>query len=296
MRERRSQLFASVGIVALALAAAAPCRAAAGSVGYRKVKVRGIPAHVVTVNLNDPAVTVSVALARKPAGCEAFRSVLHRTRPAAALTGTFFSTRSFWPVGDIVVDGQWLNQGLVGTALAITPENEVEFVPTRHRPRRDWSAYSTVLCGGPRLLTNGRVTVGPRWEGFRDRSLLARRPRTAVGVTKWGKLLLVAVTRPIHLTPMARIMRGLGAWNAVTMDGGSSTALFYRGRFFSRPARALTNVLVVYDNSSAFARARPHLAPGRRLVHAARTTSLRSDSCPPEELPCERLDRARMRQ
>jgi phosphodiester glycosidase len=273
---------------ALALAVAVPCRAEQTSVNYRKVKVWGTPAHVVTVNLNDPTVTVSVALARNPARSEAFRSVLHRTRPAAALTGTFFSTRSFWPVGDIVVDGQCLNQGLVGTALAITPENQVELIPTRHHPRRDWSAYSTVLCGGPRLLTNGHVTVGPRWEGFRDRSLLKLRPRTAVGVTRWGKLLLVAVAKPIHLTRLARIMRSLGARNAVTMDGGSSTALFYRGRFFSRPARALTNILVVYDSVAGFKRARPYLAPGRRLAH-------RPEPAEPnlsEELPCEQLDAA----
>src|SRR5438105_2067822 len=120
MKERGSRLSVWAGIVGLALVAAAPCRAAAGGGSSRRAKVWGTPAHVVTVNLNDPTVTVSVALARNPAGCEAFRSVLHRTRPAAALTGTFFSTRSFWPVGDIVVDGQWLNQGLVGTAVAIT--------------------------------------------------------------------------------------------------------------------------------------------------------------------------------
>src|SRR3989442_1633065 len=80
---------------ALALGLAAPCRAAARSVSYGKVKVAGVPAHVVTANLNDPGVTVSVALAHSPAACERFRSLLHRTRPAAALTGTFFSTRSF---------------------------------------------------------------------------------------------------------------------------------------------------------------------------------------------------------
>jgi exopolysaccharide biosynthesis protein len=280
MRRRRGIRPAWVASAALGLSLVATCWASPRSVNYSKVKVAGTPTHVVTVNLNDPEVRVSVAMARSAGGAETFRSVLRRTRPAAAITGTYFATDSFWPVGDIVVDGQWLNHGLVGTALAITADNHAEFIETRHHPDRDWSAYTTVLCGGPRLLTDGKVTVGPRWEGFRDRSLLALRPRTAVGLTKWGKLLMVAVTKPIHLTRLAGIMRRLGAWDAINLDGGSSTAMFYRGALFSRPARSLTNLLVVYDTREAFARKRPGLAPGRL---AAATPAL-------EELPCERLD------
>jgi len=260
------------------------CGAAPHSVNYTKVRMLGTPAHVVTVNLNDPEVRVSVAMARSSAGCETFRSVLRRTRPAAAITGTYFATDSFWPVGDIVVDGQWLNHGLVGTALAITADNHAEFIETRHRPDRNWRAYTTVLCGGPRLLTHGRVTVGPRWEGFYDRSLLALLPRTAVGITKRGKLLMVAVKKPIHLTRLAWIMRRLGARDAINLDGGSSTAMFYRGALLSRPARSLTNLLVVYDTPEAFARKLPDLAPGRLALGRPAAAQIF------DELPCEKLD------
>jgi hypothetical protein len=82
---------------------------------------------------------------------------------------------------------------------------------------------------------------------------------------------------------MAWIMRKLGAWDAVSMDGGSSTALFYRGRLFSRPARALTNLLVVYDTEAAYARVLPHLAPGHRLAERPAIQG--------EELPCETMER-----
>ena len=40
-------------------------------------------------------------------------------------------------------------------------------------------------------------------------------------------------------------MKALGANNALNLDGGSSTALYARGRFLSNPARMLTNVLLV---------------------------------------------------
>src|SRR5205085_2452745 len=79
------------------------------------------------------------------------------------------------------------------------------------------------------------------------------------------------VARPIYLRQLARLMRSLGCRNAIALDGGSSSAMFYRGRFAARPRRSLTNLLVVYDSSNAYHRALGRLAPGvsiaRRPVH-----------------------------
>jgi hypothetical protein len=187
-------------------------------------------------------------------------------RPAAAVTGTYFGLRSAQPVGDIVIGGRLVNSGFVGTALAITHDNDARFVETRRWKERDWSAYETVLCGGPRLVTRGRVRVVPRAEGFGDRSLFKRRPRTAVGVTRRNRLVLVTVARPIYLRQLARLMRSLGCRDAIALDGGSSSAMFYRGRFAARPLRSLTNLLVVYDSSAGYNRALGRLAPGVSLA------------------------------
>lgn len=273
-------------LVVAALCVVARTPASAGSLAYEKRRASGVPVHLVTVNLNDPNVKVSVALARGQVGrFESFRGIVHRTRPTAALTGTFFSPRTAWPTGDIVIDGRWLATGRVGTAIAITPENKVRFIRLRGGGARRWSEYDTVLGGGPRLLTAGRITLAPRAEGFRDRGLYTRRPRTAVGVTRSGKLLWVSVRRPIYLRRLARIMQALGARDAVAMDGGSSTAMFYRGRFVSRPGRALTNVLVAYDSTRAYAQARAHLAADPRFARRVRLDAPPSSARQPHPAP-----------
>jgi hypothetical protein len=269
------------GLLAVALAMVPWTPASPRSMRYQKRRAAGVPVHLITVNLNDPNMKVAVALARGGLGRrESFPGMLRRTRPAAALTGTFFSVRDAWPTGDIVIGGHCVYTGCIGTAVAITPQNGVRFVPTRRGKPRHWHDYETVLGGGPRLLTRGRITLAPRAEGFRDRSLYARRPRTAVGVTRQGKLLLVSVRRSIYLRRLARIMRALGASDAVAMDGGGSTAMFYRGRFVSRPARQLTNVLVVYESSRAYASARMRLAP-HTLMARRSEPSLRDEAPTP---------------
>lgn len=236
---------------------------AQANVAYQKVKVRGTYAHVITANLNSPNVKVSPAVARSGIGTsEGFGSMLSRLQPTAAITGTYFCMKSLIPVGDIVIDSNLISFGTVGTAVCFTEDNTVEFHPMNRGPR-DWNAYESVICTGPRLVTNGVAYVYRSAEGFKDPSLYRPAHRSALGVTKHNKLLLVTVNKPIYLNEMARIMRDLGAVNAVNLDGGSSTALAYKNIVPSHPNRRLTNLLLVYENPARFALIKSRLAPSQ---------------------------------
>ncbi|MDI6827716.1 MAG: hypothetical protein QME62_04440, partial [Armatimonadota bacterium] len=46
------------------------------------------------------------------------------------------------------------------------------------------------------------------------------------------------------------------------LDGGSSAALYYKGRIISSPSRKLTNILVIYDSIESYLAHRHALAPG----------------------------------
>jgi exopolysaccharide biosynthesis protein len=112
--------------------------------------------------------------------------------------------------------------------------------------RTDWSGYETVVAGGMWLLRGGAWALDPRGQGFRDPSLFRPNPRVAVGLTATNKLLLVATGQRVTLGQWARTLRALGARDALNLDGGSSTALFFNGKPVIQPGRALTNVLVVH--------------------------------------------------
>jgi hypothetical protein len=107
---------------------------------------------------------------------------------------------------------------------------------------------SGAVSGGPRLLDGGRIAVRSAAEGFTAPGLYARfvlgaNPRTLAGVTATGDLLLVTVDgrRPgfsagVSLLDAARVMRALGARDALNLDGGGSTAMVVRGRTVNRPS------------------------------------------------------------
>jgi len=234
------------GLIAALLVTVASSASAATSVSYTEPVAAGVRLKVVTVDVRDPRVRIGVVLAHNRIGAsERFASMVARSGTLAAITGTFFSTRSYLPTGDIVVGGKQVWNGRVGTAVTVSADNDVRFVDVRRNAQKDWSAYQTVIRGGPRLVRNGRVWVCPKAEGFRDPSLFKPRPRTAVAIKKDGRLLLVVASRPVTLSKLAKALVALGARDAIAMDGGSSTGLYYRGSFIALPARKLTNMLAV---------------------------------------------------
>jgi hypothetical protein len=85
--------------------------------------------------------------------------------------------------------------------------------------------------GIPLLVENGRVVVTPC-----AASLCKRHPRTAIGVTPAGRILMVVVdgrregSKGVTLVRLARLMRTLGASHALNLDGGGSSTMVVRGR------------------------------------------------------------------
>lgn len=201
----------------------------------------------VIANVSDPMVEASTVLAPHVSSVWG----LVRTRHAcAAVTGTFFAPRSGYPVGDIVVDGTMKAQGRRGSALAIDYYGRPHVFDTAYGKRVDWTSYRWGLRGTVRLLRNGRASVDPKGQRFHDARIWSRVARTGAGVTKSGKLAFVATRYPVTLTEFAKAMAKLGVRDAVNLDGGSSTCLVYRGVVVIRPARRLSNMVLLSETGA----------------------------------------------
>jgi len=222
---------------------------AARPVGFFVRKTFGVRAYVIQVDLNSPKVRVTVGLARGfPHGTESFASMIHRYFPTAAVNGTYFCKSTLRPIGDIVVGGRPKLVGGLGVALALTLDRTAFLLRVPRWRKISWQGYITAIGGGPTLVRSGRIWLNPVKEGFRDRRVLGYARRTAVGIrSDVNKLVLVCTKSAISLKHMARVMLSLGCSDAMCLDGGASTGMFYRGRMIIRPKRRLTNALLVYE-------------------------------------------------
>jgi exopolysaccharide biosynthesis protein len=201
----------------------------------------------VLANVADPSVAASTVLS---SGVSTVLNLVRVPHACAAITGTFFAPRSGYPVGDVVVDGDLKVFGNRGSAIAIDYYGRPHVFDTDFGKAVDWKSYRWALRGTVRLVRNGRARPNPKAQGFHDRRIWSRVARTGAGITKGGKLVLIATTSPVTLTQFARAMIKLGVREAVNLDGGSSTCLFYRGVVVIHPARKLSNMLVLTEASS----------------------------------------------
>ena len=99
-----------------------------------------------------------------------------------------------------------------------------------------------LIEGGPRNVADGKTCNYADVERFQDDVRYGHCSRSAIGLTKNGDMLLVAVESPgrerggLYLDEMAAIMKKLGAVQAMNWDGGGSTTVV-QGRPHHQPRR-----------------------------------------------------------
>ena len=149
------------------------------------------------------------------------------------------------PYGGTVLSAMW--RGFADKPIRALQRKQV----IRLRWSLRWTGVMDMIAGNPTLVEGGTVTATECPTAFCN-----RHPRTGVGVTPEGKLLLVTVDgrqrRSVGMTPRqcARLFRRLGASWALNLAGGGSTAMIVGGGLVNRPSdpageRAVSSALLV---------------------------------------------------
>lgn len=109
-----------------------------------------------------------------------------------------------------------------------------------------WSDVVEAVSAGPTLVKNGEIKADPAGEGFTEPKILSlAMARSAIGVTLQGDILLVTAPSAT-IQQLAQVMKELGAYNAMNLDGGASSGLYLNGKYLTRPGRELSNALIFY--------------------------------------------------
>jgi hypothetical protein len=112
--------------------------------------------------------------------------------------------------------------------------------------------------GGPVLVQDGQVKISNNEEKkFAGKAIIDKHPRTAIGYTKEGTMIILAVQGRMKglaegatLPQMAKIMVDLGCVEAMNLDGGGSSCMLVNGKETIKPSdpsgqRPVPAVLVI---------------------------------------------------
>ena len=117
----------------------------------------------------------------------------------------------------------------------------------------NWENTENIISGGPYLLKEGNIYIDTIDE--RLVAIAGRNPRTAIGYTKDNVMIIVTVegrkegSSGVTLTELSQIMKNFGCYEAINLDGGSSTVMYENGHIHAGSnisgSVAVSNALVV---------------------------------------------------
>lgn len=100
-----------------------------------------------------------------------------------------------------------------------------------------------IVAGVPQLIKDGSIDISWEQEKSSKAFVETRHPRTAVAKMKDGKFLMITVDgrQPgvsvgMNLNELAEYLLGLGAVDAMNLDGGGSTTMFLDGKVVNKPS------------------------------------------------------------
>lgn len=204
----------------------------------------GTPYYVITTDLNSSDIKVDVQVATNKS--QAFQTMIKGKPYIACINAAFFDLKTNVIISDIVKNTMHVNKGWIGNNFCVDGNREVSFIDRDINVFSNWQGYQTIVSGGPTLIKDGNIVLDARKEGFKTLPLIPRE-RVAIGHTKSNKLLFVATNRPTTLNQLADVMIRLGSVNSISMDGGGSTAMSYKGRITLQPLRKLTNIITIEE-------------------------------------------------
>ena len=113
-----------------------------------------------------------------------------------------------------------------------------------------------IISGGPYLMKQGEIYIDTNAEKLNG--ITGRNPRTAIGYTKDNTMIMVTIegrkegSSGVTLKELANIMKKLDCYEAINLDGGSSTVMYLQGKTYSgtKTPTKISNALIIRNKIS----------------------------------------------
>ncbi len=193
------------------------------------------------VAIYDPKRVHAVAISNLNKG-KILTDIAKENDAIVAINGGGYSWSTYMPKGFIVSDGDFRYAASSSKKYATGAFNEdgVLLVGSYTKKQLTEKKVTQALSFGPVLISNGNAIkiVGTGGSGMNPRTVLAQRKDGIVlflVVNGYGKNLSWKGRGGVYLNDLLVILKRYGAYNAINMDGGSSTTMVINGKLINSP-------------------------------------------------------------
>ncbi len=138
-----------------------------------------------------------------------------------------------WPLGVLKDSVEFHDFSFYKDQTSLVNGHQGGLIPTLTK----WK-MQTAVGGGPVLLQNGEIKITNNEElKFAGKAIDDNHPRTAMGYTKTNKLIILVIegrnpgiAEGATLTQEAQMLKEIGCWEALNLDGGGSSCMLVNGK------------------------------------------------------------------
>jgi len=109
---------------------------------------------------------------------------------------------------------------------------------------KEWTHIRTAIGAGPMLIKDGNLVLDAAKEGFTSDKFTSRSQRSFIGETV-DRVLVIGTVPDVTVYELAAILKDMDLVNAMNLDGGASSGLFYKGEIIKNPGREISNAIVI---------------------------------------------------
>lgn len=164
------------------------------------------------------------------------RTVVKENNGWGAINASFYNMNNRRPCGLLIIDGKVISKNVynrpyivIGDKTYISDDKEIN------------PDIKLAVGGGSYLLKNGNKYFTNNHFSKQFTNSVVR--RTCIGINKEGKVLLVVI-KGANIWKCAEIMKSLGCTDALSLDGGTSSQMYYGGKYIVASNR-ITPVVIV---------------------------------------------------
>lgn len=222
---------------------------------YKLVKVDGSGLKGYMVSIEDPTKVKVGYSAKLPQAGEFTSTIAKANKALVAVNAGGFSydtTNSNWSSTGGGFEGYIIHEGKVignahndndakDDAIGLTAKGELIFGKYSVNELLKNDVKEAITFFGPQLIVKGKKMFAPGENGG-----LGIAPRTAIAQKSNGEIILLVIdgrdvfgSLGASMFDLQEILYANGAVNAIALDGGSSTAMYYNGKIINTPSNPM---------------------------------------------------------
>ena len=109
---------------------------------------------------------------------------------------------------------------------------------------KEWTHIRTAIGAGPMLIKDGNLVLDAAKEGFTGEKFTSGSQRSFIGETA-ERVLVIGTVPNVTIYELAAILKEINLVNAMNLDGGASSGLYYKGEVIKSPGRDISNAIVI---------------------------------------------------